>query len=91
MSTYLALGEKLFSIIAMAVIVPFMSKVLKISEPLLVLVALVSIFSSIIVILLAKVPELLYLSSAFGMFDDAVTIGLRVALTKVTQAKRFRL
>ena len=50
-----------------------------------VIVSFVSMFSGMIVLLLAREPELLYLAGFFTMLHDGATLGIRVTLTKLVE------
>ena len=81
-STYSSITS-VFPIIFLVFVSPFMSRVLKLSDMFIVSLAFIMMFASLIVMLSARVKELLYLQKILDSFNDSVTLGIRAALTKL--------
>ena len=60
-----------------------MTQVIKLNDLTITTICLSSALGSVVFILLAKVPEVLYLSAVIRLFSEMTTTSIRAALTKI--------
>ena len=73
----------IFDIMALIIFAPILSKFFHASDMFIACVSFASLFLGNLVIILANVPSLLYLSQFLSMFNDLSTLGIRSTLSKL--------
>ena len=66
-----------FNIFAIGLLLPFLSHILGFNDLFIVVLSFCSIFLGNLTILLANIPNLMYLASLFRMLADTTTICIR--------------
>ena len=62
---------------------PFLTHVVRLQDLTITTICLTSTLASLVCILLAKIPELLYLSAVIKLFSEMTTTTIRSGLTKI--------
>ena len=73
----------MLSCFSLGAILPIMTQVVKLHDLTITTICLCSLLGSLICILLAKIPEVLYLAAVIRLFAEMTTTGIRSALTKI--------
>ena len=72
-----------FNVFAIGVLMPIMTQIWKLRDLTIVIVCVLSSLLGAAIILVANVPEILYLAYFVRLFSELQTIGTRSALTKI--------
>ena len=75
--------QTVLSCVSLGAILPIMTQVVKLHDLTITTICLGSALGSMICILLAKIPEVLYLAAVIRLFAEMTTTGIRSALTKI--------
>ena len=75
--------QTVLNCVSLGIILPFLSQILMIHDVTITSMCLVSVLGSLVVILLAKTPELLYLSAATRILSEMTTTSIRSGLSKI--------
>ena len=75
--------DTIFDLIGLAVMSPILSLIFHLSDLSIVMTSILSTILGILIFLIAKIPELLYLASLLSMLRDLITLGIRSSVSKM--------
>jgi len=75
--------QTVLNCVSLGLVLPFLTHVVRLQDLTITAICLTSTLASLVCILLAKIPELLYLSAVIKLFSEMTTTTIRSGLTKI--------
>ena len=75
--------QTILNCFSLGMVLPIFSQILKLDDLTITTICLVSGLGSLVCILIAKIPEVLYLSAVIKIFSEMTTTSIRSGITKV--------
>ena len=76
-------SQTILNCFSLGIVLPIFSQILKLDDLTITTICLVSGLGSLVCILIAKIPEVLYLSAVIKIFSEMTTTSIRSGITKI--------
>ena len=76
-------SQTILNCFSLGMVLPIFSQILKLDDLTITTICLGSGLGSLVCILIAKIPEVLYLSAAIKIFSEMTTTSIRSGITKI--------